>query len=109
MKKKVSKEVSKVAQSLKLILRNGDYVTTEALAERLRVSRVTVQRAFAILQRSPGWSFRASNSKAYWRRYRYGNINRGRKKGDPYHHDFAESDWERTHYLIRRPDPGVSP
>lgn len=106
MKKKVSKEVSNVAQSLKVVLRDGTYVTTEALAERLRVSRVAVQRAFTVLQRSPGWSFRASNHTAYWRASSYRNRgynNRGRKKGDRYDHDSAEPDWERTSYLVRRP------
>lgn len=93
--------VSDAVVFMRLTLRNGEYVTAEAIGERLKLEKADVHRAFRLLSREPGWSFTPSNSTPYWRQ-RGPNTSRGREKGQPYRHDAAEPDWSRTYYLVRR-------
>jgi hypothetical protein len=91
-------------------LENEKFYTLESLSEEIGVEKAEVHKAFVELCKLPGWSIRPSNCTPYWSGFRqaggikYPRTNRGRTKGEPYDHDMAEPDWNRTKYVVRRPE-----
>jgi len=100
MKKIKERDKKKVIDYLTLPHR-GRCVTAEEIVEELDISYKNVHRIFASL-RGEGWGITPRNSTPYWRQDGP-NINRGRGKGDKYHHDRAEPDWCRTRFEVSEP------
>lgn len=113
---------SEIDNTLRAELQNGKNYTLEALEEKLGIPRADIHKAFPRLCRQPGWSIRPSNHVPYAhqrnspgpearseggsRSDEVGSKNlhhTGRAKGTPYIHDYAEAEWERTRYVVRRP------
>ena len=72
-------------------------VTLEELEKQLQFPKAYIHRTFMILRNKLGWNIFPLNHLPYGRKY---HLSRNRKKGESYHHDWAEPDWERTKYKI---------
>lgn len=96
MRAKHLKEALPIVEALKAQLRDGDQVAVETLARRLRTSKATVQRAFTLLQREPGWGFQPENRQPFWSDR--GTRHRAKDRGPS-----LPEEWTPTYFWVRRP------